>query len=293
MTSLASNTIPPAQTSTSPASTSNTPAHTASPSTSGQSSAAATAGSRPSYAQATKKPSYTPPIVSSTTGPSPPVVSGAQGTNARTSNASPVNGKTQVAPAVPTATPAMSGNVIVNGTSGSSNGHGRKPSMVSGGNGGAWVQNGNPQANRQQQGPIQFGSFPANQPGQPAPGGVPVSSPNLAAPTIPNPRVSSPQMSPSPLPQPAVSGGPLNQVRDQNITFGSLGSNVADRGDVLLPPLAITFNMYLHFVATPDAQPPDIDVDTSCTCFTGVRACENIIPSTTPRDVYGPWNSIQ
>jgi len=240
MTSLASNSISPSQTSISPASTSNTPAHTASPSTSGQSSAAATAGSRPtpvSYAQATKKSSYTPPIVSSTTGSPSPVVSGAQGTNARTSNASPVNGKTQVAPAVPTATPAMSGNVIVNGTSGSSNGHGRKSSIVSGGNGGsAWMQNGNPQANRQQQGPIQFGSFPANQPGQPPPGGTPVSS-NLAAPTIPN-RVSSPQMSPSPLPQPAVSGGPLNQpgMRDQSITFGSLGSNVADRGDVLPPP---------------------------------------------------------
>lgn len=257
MTSLASNTIPPAQTSTSPASTSNTPsAHSTLPASSGQSSttiAAATAGSRPSqvsYAQATKKPSLTPPIVASNTGPSPPVVSGAQGTNARTSNASPVNGKTQVAPAVPTVTPAMSNSsVIVNGTSGPSNGHGRKSSIVSGGNGGnAWMQNGNPHTNRQQQNnaaQIQFGSFPANQPG-PAPGSLPVNpSSNLTTPAVPTPVISSPQMSSS-LPQPAVSGGrpPVQGGRDQStITFGSLGSNVADRNDVLLPLLA----MYVSF----------------------------------------------
>ncbi|KAF8466415.1 hypothetical protein BDZ91DRAFT_725373 [Kalaharituber pfeilii] len=222
MTSLASTAIPPAQTSTSPVNTSNTStAPLATPSTSGQSSttiAAATAASRVaptppvSYAAATKKSSYTPPIVSSTVSPSPPV-SGAQGPNAcapRTTNVSPVNGKTQVAPAVPTVTPTMSGNnTIVNGSTGPPNGHGRKSSIVSG---------------------IQFGSFPGNQPGQPVVG-VPVASPNLTAPSV-NPRISSPQMSPS-LPQPAVSGGPVAQgMRDQNITFGSLGTaNMPVGGD--------------------------------------------------------------
>ena len=227
MTSLASNTISPTQTSTLPASTSNTlSVPSAPPSTSGQSNsiAAATAGSQVTPSQVSHTKKFTPPIVSSTVGQSPSIVSGVQGTNAHTTNASPVNGKTQVSPAVPTVTPAMStmsGNLIVNGTSGSSNNHGRKSSIVSGGSGGGtWLQTGNPYVTRQQQhnpGQIQFGSLP--------PGG-PVSSPNLAAPAVSNTRVASPQMSPA-VPQPAVSGGTMKlSARDQNITFGSLGSNL-------------------------------------------------------------------
>ncbi|KAI5794330.1 eukaryotic translation initiation factor subunit eIF-4F [Peziza echinospora] len=231
MTSLASNSNNPATLNPAPATPSNTPANTQS--TSGQQSttiAAATAASRAtpnpvSYAAATKKPS--PPIVSSNTAPIP--VSGAQGPNARTSNASPVNGKPQVAPAVPGV------SVVVNGATGPPNGHSRKSSIVSGGNN-AW--NGIPQAPRQQQssggGQIQFGSFPGTQSAQAPLGGAQISSPNLAAPALPHPRVSSPQMSPSPLPQPAVSGGPITHqgIREQgNITFGSLTASGPERVD--------------------------------------------------------------
>ena len=237
MTSLASNNISPNQPTNLPATTSSTPsAHPATQST-GQAStsvAAATAGSRPqvSYAAAATKrtSSYTPQIVSSTVSSSPPVVSGAPGSNARNTNVSPVNGKTQVPPAVPTITPAMS-NTIANGTSGPTNNHGRKPSLVSGGAGGnGWSSH----SQRQQQNAvplIQFGELPQNQQGPPPPGGAPLSSPNLAAPAGPNTR-ASPQITPS-LPQPAVSGGPITPgMRGQNISFGSMDSSVPDRQDV-------------------------------------------------------------
>ena len=261
MTSLASNTIPPTQTRTSPASTSNTPSvPLASPSTSGQSTtiAAATAGSQatPSLVSHTKKPSFTPPIVSSTVGQSPSIVSGVQGTNVHTTNASPVNGKTQVSPAVPTVTPAMStmSNLIVNGTSGSSNSHGRKPSLVSGGSGGGtWLQNGSPYITRQQHNPgqIQFGLMP--------PGG-PISSPNLAAPAVSNPRVASPQMSPA-VPQPAVSGGKIPQAaRDPSITFGEVLP--------LLPSLKTDLLMRI-LLATPSQSTTDA---TNCVSSPGSRA---------------------
>jgi translation initiation factor 4G len=216
MTSVSPQNQIPAQSNTNADSS----AHKSTNSISGTTSfAAVPAPAARSYANATKKQA-SPPIVSGTA--SPPVVVGGSATtqHAKTSSISPVNGKNQILPAVPTvASPAIaSSNGVVNGASGE---HSRKASQT------AWMPNG-AGSGPARTNSIQFGSIG----GSPAAvHSVPqqtLNTPNMANTIPPNPRVNSPQTSPSPIPQPAASGGrPPSGLQGQgnNVVFGSLGGD--------------------------------------------------------------------
>ena len=135
-------------------------------------------------------------------------------------NLSPMNGRNQTIPAVPSVSSPMAVN-------GNNVGHDRTPSFTINSNsapsfnanGGA-VGAGPTAANK-----IQFGAMPTS-------AAVPASqsSTNLGvAPT--HPRSSSPQTSPSPIPQPAPSGGrPPSSLQGpgNGVSFGQLGGEASD-----------------------------------------------------------------
>lgn len=171
----------------------------------------------PSYASATKKSASSPLNATSSSAQSPVVaVSGSEPVqqNGKSSTTTPVNGRAQITPAVPSFAPAIAHSNV--------NDHGRKPSVNLPANGGP--------VGGQKAG-IQFGSITDS----PA---ASHSSPQIAQPTpsapinIPgNPRVTSPAQSPSPIPTPAASGGrPPSGIASNGIAFGSLGGD----GDVSL-----------------------------------------------------------
>jgi translation initiation factor 4G len=175
----------------------------------------------PSYASAAganKKPTTSP---RSAAGSHPPVVVGSSAPaaqNGKTSTAAPMNGRPNIAPAVPTVVtpPVARGSSIVNGGAD----HARKSSVTISANAPAsHIANGGPAG-----GPkgIQFGfnespaiAHSTPQAGGPAPIPIPGSG---------NPRIQSPAHSPSPIPQmPQQSGGGQRapSVPQAPVTFGS------------------------------------------------------------------------
>ncbi|KAI0024916.1 hypothetical protein F4780DRAFT_483115 [Xylariomycetidae sp. FL0641] len=198
--------------------------------------AAAPAPSYASAAGAAKKPATTPVVA---TGSNAPVVAaGSSAPNAhhaKSSSVSPMNGRPNIMPAVPT--PATGAPAVAHGTS-NLNGvpdHARKSSVTMNPNGpSSYSTNGGSLAPNSAKSAIQFGF-------QESPA-VSHSSPQLhgAAPIpIPgngNDRVRSPQNSPSPIPQPSATGGrPPSGTAQQggSMTFGSFGD--ADRTHMRAP----------------------------------------------------------
>lgn len=171
----------------------------------------------PSYASAAganKKPTSTPLIA---TGSQPPVVVGSSAQNGKPSNAPPMNGRPNITPAVPVATPPVArGSAIVNGGPE----HARKSSVTISANAPAGhIANGGPAGAHKN---IQFGfnESPAIAHSTPQMGGAaPIPIPGSG-----NPRIQSPAHSPSPIPQmPQQSGGGQRApaMPQAPLTFGS------------------------------------------------------------------------
>ncbi|KAI9820238.1 MAG: hypothetical protein M1827_005860 [Pycnora praestabilis] len=238
MTSISQQPIIPPQVPGSTNATQVASVHPAPPSISGTTSPLAAVpapATARSYANATKKP-FSPPIASSTTGPSSPVAVGGStaAQHGKSSSISPVNGKHSIPPAVPVAPSIVNSNNVVNGSS-SSGTHARKPSVtISAAGTSGYIPNGGPVAGpASRPGSIQFGSINAG--GSPAAANpVPQShqsNSSLAVSAPTNPRITSPQTSPSPIPQPAASGGrPPSGLQGQGngLSFGSLGGEAGD-----------------------------------------------------------------
>lgn len=217
--------------------------------TSGIAAVSQPTGHRLSYSQAAGKKAAAPAtIVSSTPIPptqspvaSSPVVGGNPGQNARpTTNASPVNGKTSITPAVPAVVPpptiVNSGGPIVNGSSSTGGFHSRKSSLASGAPGQSWLQQNGLRMPPGQQpsgpSPIQFGSINQNSATN-TPSGGPMATPVLPnavtpnlTPATMNNQINSPQVSAA---QPAASGGPPQLPRSNMPTFGSMNDQASDQ----------------------------------------------------------------
>ena len=183
-----------------------------------------------SYAQATKKTSTHAPLETADA----PMAVGTSTPNqpGGSESISPLNGKSAVTPAVPSAggAPAIvNGATVPNPTSPSD--HTRKPSFTISSSGPAGYPNGGPAGGPPSRtNSIQFGSI--NTGGSPAQSNSatlanhPSSTLGVASQT--NPRVSSPQTSPSPIPQPAASGGrPPSSLQPQGngLSFGFGGES--------------------------------------------------------------------
>ncbi|KAI1467089.1 uncharacterized protein F4812DRAFT_48863 [Daldinia caldariorum] len=175
----------------------------------------------PSYASAAgaaKKPSATPVVA---TGSNAPVVaagtSGSAPQHAKSSSISPMNGRPNIMPAIPTVPPVAHGTSNANGLAD----HSRKSSVTISANGpNNYSTNGGTAGGKTN---IKFGfqESPAVLHSSPQPGSAPIPIPDSA-----NPRVTSPQNSPSPIPQPSASGGrPPSGTAQQGMTFGSFPDN--------------------------------------------------------------------
>ena len=176
------------------------------------------------HATAANKKNPSPPAIASS---SPAVAVGSSpAQHGKSSSVSPVNGKNQISPAVPSV-----GNPSIATNNNAPNwDHSRKPSSVtiSGAGSGGYMGNGGPVAANSRPNMV-FGSMPTGG-ASPAPAH---STPNhthassLHTPFV-NPRVTSPSASPSPIPQPAASGGrPSLGLQGQNNVpnFGSINDN--------------------------------------------------------------------
>ncbi|KAI1331308.1 hypothetical protein F5Y16DRAFT_395747 [Xylariaceae sp. FL0255] len=184
--------------------------------------AAPAATSYASAAGAAKKP-LTPVVA---TGSNPPVVaagSSAPAHHAKSSSTSPMNGRPNIMPAVPTGIP--SAPAVAHGTSSALNGHAdhnRKSSVTMSANGpNSYSANGAPAGAKS--GNIQFGyqESPAAAHITPQPPSAPIPIPGARA-------VTEPRTSPSPIPQPSASGGrPPSSAAPSNATlnFGSFDSD--------------------------------------------------------------------
>lgn len=181
-------------------------------------SSSTAAASYASAAGATKK-STTAPLIAA--GTNPPVVVGSPvpaAQNGKSSTASPVNGRPNIAPAVP----VSSVPTIVHGSNlnGTSSNHARKSSVTISANAPpSQIANGGSAAGSRASIQFGFNDSPAfahstPQPGTAAP--IPIPGGN-------NPRVPSPAHSPSPIPQPSASGGrpPSGAPPPNQMTFGS------------------------------------------------------------------------
>lgn len=176
----------------------------------------------PSYASAAgaakKQPSA--PVVA--TGSSQPVVAAGSSVptpqHAKSSSISPMNGRPNIMPAVPT---VAHGTSSVNGLSES---HKRTPSVTVS-NGPNSYSNGGAAAPKSG---IQFGfnESPAVSHSSPAPVSAPIPIPGSQS----NPRATEPANSPSPIPLPSASGGrpPSSAQQGSSMTFGSFNGD----GDV-------------------------------------------------------------
>ncbi|KAI2636370.1 hypothetical protein GGS26DRAFT_581246 [Hypomontagnella submonticulosa] len=180
-------------------------------------SAAASAPSYASAASAAKKPSSTPVVA---TGSNAPVVAAGSSASAphhaKSSSISPMNGRPNIMPAIPTVPPVAHGTSSANGLAD----HSRKSSVTISANGpnNYSTNGGNPGGKAN----IKFGfqDSPAHSHSSPQPGSAPIPIPDS------NPRVTSPQNSPSPIPQPSASGGrPPSGTAQQGMTFGSFGGD--------------------------------------------------------------------
>ncbi|CAJ2507073.1 Uu.00g082590.m01.CDS01 [Anthostomella pinea] len=188
------------------------------------STAAPAAPSYASAAGAAKKQSSTPVVA---TGSNAPVVATGSSAptpqHAKSSSISPMNGRPNIMPAVPSGAP--SAPAVAHGTSAVNghNEHNRKSSVTMSANGpNSFSANGG-SVNTAKPGNLQFGfnDSPAASHSTPQLGSAPVPIP-----TGSNPRVTSPQNSPSPIPQPSASGGrPPSSAAQQggSMTFGSFG----------------------------------------------------------------------
>ncbi|KAI0382968.1 hypothetical protein F5Y04DRAFT_279212 [Hypomontagnella monticulosa] len=180
-------------------------------------STAAPAPSYASAASAAKKPSSTPVVA---TGSSAPVVAAGSSASAphhaKSSSISPMNGRPNIMPAIPTVPPVAHGTSSVNGLAD----HSRKSSVTISANGpNNYSTNGGNAGGKTN---IKFGfqDSPAQPHSSPQPGSAPIPIPDS------NPRVTSPQNSPSPIPQPSASGGrPPSGTAQQSMTFGSFGGD--------------------------------------------------------------------
>ncbi len=189
------------------------------PSLATSSSANAPVPSYASAAGAVKKPSSAPLVAP---GSSQPVVAAGSSVptpqHAKSSSISPMNGRPNIMPAVPT---VAHGTSSVNGLSES---HKRTPSVTIS-NGPSGYSNGGLGAPKNA---IQFGfnESPAVSHSTPQPVSAPIPIPGGGV----NPRSTSPANSPSPIPQPSASGGrpPSSAQQGNSMTFGSFNGD----GDV-------------------------------------------------------------
>ncbi|OTB20426.1 hypothetical protein K445DRAFT_17703 [Daldinia sp. EC12] len=175
----------------------------------------------PSYASAAgaaKKPSTTPVVAPGSN--APVVAAGTSGPaphHAKSSSISPMNGRPNIMPAIPTVPPVAHGTSNANGLAD----HSRKSSVTISANGpNNYSTNGGTVGGKTN---IKFGfqESPAVLHSSPQPGSAPIPIPDST-----NPRVTSPQNSPSPIPQPSVSGGrPSSGIAQQGMTFGSFPDN--------------------------------------------------------------------
>ncbi|KAI1376767.1 hypothetical protein F4677DRAFT_459581 [Hypoxylon crocopeplum] len=196
---------------------------------SNNSTAASAPSSYASAAGAAKKPSSTPVVAA---GSNPPVLAAGSSASAphhaKSSSISPMNGRPNIMPAIP--------SVLAHGTS-SVNGvvdHNRKSSVTMSTNGpNSYSTNGGSTGAK---GNIQFEyqESPAVSHSTPQTGSAPIPIPDS------NPRVTSPQNSPSPIPQPSASGGrPPSGTAQQGMTFGSFGVD-SDRPHMRSPHMRTT-----------------------------------------------------
>ncbi|KAK7751496.1 hypothetical protein SLS62_006581 [Diatrype stigma] len=189
------------------------------PSQATTSSANASVPSYASAAGAAKKQSSAPVVAP---GSSQPVVAAGSSVptpqHAKSSSISPMNGRPNIMPAVPT---VAHGTSSVNGES-----HKRTPSVT--------ISNGPSYSNGSAAAPksgIQFGfESPAVSHSSPAPVSAPIAIPGSQS----NPRATSPANSPSPIPLPSASGGrpPSSAQQGASMTFGSFNGD----GDFGTPP---------------------------------------------------------
>lgn len=190
------------------------------PSQATTSSANASVPSYASAAGAAKKQSSAPVVAP---GSSQPVVAAGSSVptpqHAKSSSISPMNGRPNIMPAVPT---VAHGTSSVNGES-----HKRTPSVT--------ISNGPSYSNGSAAAPksgIQFGfESPAVSHSSPAPVSAPIAIPGSQS----NPRATSPANSPSPIPLPSASGGrpPSSAQQGASMTFGSFNGDgdVSSRDD--------------------------------------------------------------
>ncbi|KAI2778969.1 hypothetical protein F4815DRAFT_446794 [Daldinia loculata] len=182
---------------------------------------AANNSTTPSYASAagtSKKPSATPVVAPGSN--APVVAAGTSGSaphHAKSSSISPMNGRPNIMPAIPTVPPVAHGTSNANGLAD----HSRKSSVTISANGPSnYSTNGGTAGGKAN---IKFGfqESPAVLHSSPQTGSAPIPIPDST-----NPRVTSPQNSPSPIPQPSASGGrPPSGTAQQGMTFGSFPDN--------------------------------------------------------------------
>ncbi|TRX94807.1 hypothetical protein FHL15_004268 [Xylaria flabelliformis] len=180
--------------------------------------AAPAATSYASAAGAAKKPSSTPVVA---TGSNPPVVaagSAPASNHAKSSSISPMNGRSNIMPAVPT---VAHGTSTVNGQAD----HNRKSSVTMSANGpNSYSTNGAPTP-----GNIQFGfqDSPAASHSTPQPPSAPVPIPGAGG-----RGVTEPRHSPTPIPQPSASGGRPPSGAAQSGSTLAFGSFDNDRSHI-------------------------------------------------------------
>ncbi|KAI0460477.1 hypothetical protein F5B21DRAFT_498420 [Xylaria acuta] len=193
--------------------------------------AAPAATSYASAAGAAKKPSSTPVVA---TGSNPPVVaagSAPASNHAKSSSVSPMNGRSNIMPAVPA---VAHGTSTVNGQAD----HNRKSSVTMSANGpNSYSTNGVPAGPTP--GNIQFGfqDSPAASHSTPQPPSVPVPIPGAGGRGITEPRTS-----PSPIPQPSASGGRPPSGAAQSSSTVAFGSFDNDRSHIRTPSTSQDLN---------------------------------------------------
>ncbi|KAI0447983.1 hypothetical protein F4803DRAFT_567615 [Xylaria telfairii] len=186
--------------------------------------AASAATSYASAAGAAKKPSSTPVVA---TGSNPPVVaagSAPASNHAKSSSVSPMNGRSNITPAVPA---VAHGTSTVNGQAD----HNRKSSVTMSANGpNSYSTNGAPAGPTP--GNIQFGfqDSPAASHSTPQPLSAPVPIPGAGG-----RGVTEPRHSPTPIPQPSASGGRPPSSAAQSGSTLAFGSFDNDRSHMRTP----------------------------------------------------------
>ncbi|RYC59773.1 hypothetical protein CHU98_g6444, partial [Xylaria longipes] len=193
--------------------------------------AAPAATSYASAAGAAKKPSSTPVVA---TGSNPPVVaagSAPASNHAKSSSVSPMNGRSNIMPAVPA---VAHGTSTVNGQTD----HNRKSSVTMSANGpNSYSTNGTPAGPTP--GNIQFGfqDSPAASHSTPQPPSAPVPIPGAGG-----RGVTEPRHSPTPIPQPSASGGRPPSGAAQSGSTLAFGSFDNDRSHIRTPSTSQDLN---------------------------------------------------